>query len=306
MGDNYHITPGFDMRGAAYNEPPRLDVLHRAWFDKWLTGIDNGIEKYGPVTLKQQGGGWTTTTGFPHPGVEYQRMYLSAAPSGTGGHSRRDGSLVAAKPADNARLTVAPGLRSICSRDSAQSTASITGILPFCSTDERFREAEGLTFTSTPVPEEVTISGPIALHLNTVLDATDGYWTTTVNDVAHDGKSTVLTSGQLVVSVREVDDSRSKRSKNGDYTDPVPYIELERHKPLVPGQPTTVDIQVTATEAVLKPGHRLRIDVFASNFPKGQPLGPFFFPSGAKPRHLQLDPSAPSFVNIATSGRSGW
>lgn len=306
MGDNYHITPGFDMRGAAYNEPPRLDVLHRAWFDKWLTGIDNGIEKYGPVTLKQQGGGWTTTTGFPHPGVEYQRMYLSAAPSGTGGHSRRDGSLVAAKPADNARLTVAPGLRSICSRDSAQSTARITGILPFCSTDERFREAEGLTFTSTPVPEEVTISGPIALHLNTVLDATDGYWTTTVNDVAHDGKSTVLTSGQLVVSVREVDDSRSKRSKNGDYTDPVPYIELERHKPLVPGQPTTVDIQVTATEAVLKPGHRLRIDVFASNFPKGQPLGPFFFPSGAKPRHLQLDPSAPSFVNIATSGRSGW
>ena len=55
MGDNYHINVGADFGKPGF--PPRTDVLAHAWYDKWLKGIDNGIEKYGPVTLFQQGGG---------------------------------------------------------------------------------------------------------------------------------------------------------------------------------------------------------------------------------------------------------
>ncbi|MFC9894817.1 CocE/NonD family hydrolase [Nocardia sp. NPDC127579] len=302
MGDTYHLTTGSGM-GAA-GGPPRLDVLQRAWFDKWLKGIDNGIEEFPDVTLWQQGGAWTSTTEFPRPGMEYRRLYLDAAVSGTA-RSVHDGSLSAA-PGPPARLTVAPGLTGLCSRDGATGTAGMTAALDVCAKDNRVNELNGLTFTTAPVVAPTQISGPIAVHLNTVLDATDGYWAVTVNDVAPDGRSTVWTSGQLQASLRAVDESKALRSPNGDYTDPYPILTLASRQPLVPGEPTIVDIGLPATDGILHPGHRLRVDIFALNAPRGLPLRPLLNASDLKPQHLELDPDRPSWVNIPVSGKSGW
>ncbi|WP_194819395.1 CocE/NonD family hydrolase [Nocardia sp. XZ_19_385] len=304
MGNSYHVSAGFDMRGRD-GEPPRIDVLTRAWFDKWLKGIDNGIDRYGPVTMWQQGTGWTTAADFPRPGHTHQRMYLSAAASGTTNTSVHDGSLSAGAPSDTRRLTVAPGLASLCSADAAQGTA---GILVFtgCGKDARVQELQGLTFTSAPVAEPTTISGPIAVHLNTIHDATDGFWTVTVNDVAPDGRSTTLSTGQLMASLRTLDENRSARSANGDYSDPYPIMSLPERLPIVPGQATQLDIGLAPTDAILKPGHRLRVDIFASNYPKGLPIRPFLDATELKPQHLQLDPAAPSYVNVPIAGNPGW
>ncbi|MDG3015781.1 CocE/NonD family hydrolase [Speluncibacter jeojiensis] len=299
MGDTYHLDPGSTM-GQPGN-PPGLDVLQRAWFDHWLKGIDNGIQTYGPITSWQQGNGWTTLERFPRPGMTYHRMYLGAQASGTAPYATHDGSLTPAAVPGTVSLTVAPGLTTLCSRDASQETIGVTAVLDVCGKDSRIAERDALTFTSAPVTAPTEISGPVNLHLNTVLDATDGYWTATLNDVAPDGTSTVLTSGQLTSSLRAVDEAKSSRSANGDYTDPVHILSLASRKPIVPGQPTTLDVGLTATDAVLKPGHRLRVDVFASNFPKGMMLRPLLNESGLKPQHLVLDPSAPSFVNVPLS-----
>ncbi len=308
MGNTYHANSGSE--GGKPGLPPRLDVLQRAWFDKWLKGIDNGIDSYGPVTLRQQGGGWITQGGFgpstpAEESARYRRMYLSANRTGTA-NSVYDGSLTGGPNRDTARLTVAPGLTTLCSNDAAQATAGVLSIINGCAKDSRIAETNALTFTSSPVRSETTISGPIAVRLTTVQDAADGYWTVTVNDVAPDGQSTVLSSGQLMASLRQVDDAHSARSADGDYTDPRPYSSLERRQPTVPGQPTMLDIAVPATQAVLAPGHRLRVDVFAGNFPKGLPILPMLLDTGLKPEHVQLDPNRPSFVNIPVRGDSGW
>ncbi|MFI6868006.1 CocE/NonD family hydrolase [Nocardia sp. NPDC050406] len=307
MGNTYHVSSGADVGGPG--APPRLDVLQRAWFDKWLKGIDNEIDSYGPVTLKQQGGGWITQGGFGDSAPasqqsEYRRMYLSSRPSGTA-DSVYDGSLTS-EGSDFARLSVSPGLTTLCSNDAAQATAGVLSIIDACAKDSRIAETNALTFTSEPVAEATTISGPIALHLETVQDAADGYWTATVNDVAPDGTSTVLTSGQLMASLRQVDESLSSRSANGDYTDPRAFTDLDMREPTVPGEVTTLDIALSGTEAVLQPGHRLRVDVFAGNFPKGLPIMPMLLDTGFKPQHVQLDPNRPSFVNIPVRGRTGW
>ncbi|MFZ2172814.1 MAG: CocE/NonD family hydrolase [Rhodococcus sp. (in: high G+C Gram-positive bacteria)] len=305
MSDNYHINfgGGFGEPGA----PPRLDVLERAWFDKWLGGIDNGIDRYGPVTLYQQGNGWTTTDQFPRAGVDYQRMYLAGTPSGTADHAGYDGSLVAGRPADEARLTVAPGLRGLCSRDGAQGTAGFTVIFgSVCSRDSRFQEAEGLTFSSAPVSAPTALSGPINLHLETVLDAPDGFWAVTLNDVAPDGTSTTLTNGAITASLRAVDDAKSARSASGDYTEPHHYLTLAERKPLVPGEVTAVDINLVPTDAVLAPGHRLRVDVYAGSIPRYLPLGPILADSQLKPQHVQLAPDRPSFLNVPLIGARAW
>ncbi|NNH74735.1 CocE/NonD family hydrolase [Nocardia uniformis] len=308
MGNTYHVSSGADV--GRNGGPPRLDIMQRAWFDKWLKGIDNGVDSYGPVTLKEQGGGWITQGGFGETAPasqrsEYRRMYLSSERSGTA-NSLHDGSLTGDANGDTARLTVAPGLTTLCSNDAAQATAGVLSIIDACAKDSRIAETNALTFTSAPVAEATTISGPIALRLNTVQDAADGYWTATVNDVAPDGTSTVLTSGQLMASLRQVDDSLSSRSANGDYTDPRAYTSLDRRQQTVPGEVTTLDIALSGTQAVLKPGHRLRVDIFAGNFPKGLPIMPMLLDTGLKPQHVQLDPNRPSFVNIPVRGNPGW
>ncbi|MBF6131197.1 CocE/NonD family hydrolase [Nocardia brasiliensis] len=303
VGDGYHISNGNESGKPGM--PPRMDVLQRAWFDKWLKGIDNGIDGFGPVTLKQQGGGWITAPSFPQPGAEHRRMYLSAAASGAGA-GVHDGSLSTQPSPSVDRLTVAPGLTGLCSRDMAQESAGVTSIIDGCSKDARIQELNALTFTSAPVAEPTSISGPIAVRLNTVHDATDGYWNVTVNDVGPDGYSTVLSSGQLVSSLRAIDDARSTRSANGDYTDPVPDLSLDSRQPLVPGEPTAVDISVPGIEAVLQPGHRLRVDVYAGNFPRGLAPMPLVVDSELRPQHLLLDPNQPSFVNIPVRGNPGW
>ncbi|MFI6167306.1 CocE/NonD family hydrolase [Nocardia sp. NPDC051052] len=303
VGDGYHISNGNESGRPGL--PPRMDVLQRAWFDKWLKDIDNGIDQYGPVTVRQQGGGWITSPSFPQPGVDYRRMYLSAAPSGTA-TSVHDGSLFSAPSPAVDQLTVAPGLTGVCSRDMAQESAGATSIIDGCSKDARIQELGGLTFTSAPVAEPTSISGPIAVRLNTVHDATDGYWTVTVNDVAPDGQSSVLSSGQLVSSLRAIDEGRSTRLPNGDYTEPVPDLSLDTRQPTVPGQPTALDISVPGIEAVLQPGHRLRVDVYAGNFPRGLPPMPLLVDSGLRPQHLLLDQNQPSFVNIPLRGNPGW
>lgn len=296
MGNTYHLNSGNESGRPGL--PPRLDVLQRAWFDKWLKGIDNGIDTYGPVTLRQQGGGWITQNGFgpsapAEEASEYRRMYLSANRSGTA-NSVYDGSLTGFANGDTARLTVSPGMTTLCSNDAAQATAGVLSIIDGCAKDSRVAELNALTFTSDPVAEATTISGPIAVRLNTVQDAADGYWVATVNDVAPDGQSTVLSSGQLMASLRQVDEARSTRSANGDYTDPRAYTSLDKREPTVPGEMTTLDLALTATDAVLQPGHRLRVDVFAGNFPKGLPILPMLIDTGLKPQHIQLDPNSPA------------
>lgn len=296
MGNTYHLNPGSGF-GEPGN-PPRLEVLQRAWFDRWLKGIDNGIDTYGPVTSYQQGNGWTTTDQFPRAGMTHQRMYLGDQPSGTSADSLHDGSLTPTAPTGTARLTVAPGLTTLCSRDAAQQTMGLVAVFDACAKDSRSAERNALTFTSAPVDTPTEISGSVNLRLNTVLDTPDGYWSTTLNDVAPDGTSTVITSGQLTTSLRAIDESQSTRSPNGDLTAPFYILSLASLQPVVPGQPTALDIGLTATDAILQPGHRLRVDVFASNLPKGMLLRPLLNASELKPQHLVLDPTAPSFVNV--------
>ncbi|WP_345494575.1 CocE/NonD family hydrolase [Nocardia callitridis] len=310
MGNTYHLTSGNEYGKPGL--PPRLDVLQHAWFDRWLKDIDNGIDNYGPVTLRQQGGGWISTDSFAEPeegtgsdDPEYRRMYLSANHTGTA-TSAYDGALTADATGDTDRLTVGPGLTGVCSNDSSQATMGLLAVFVACGADSRIQETNGLTFTSEPVAEPTTVSGRIAVRLNTVQDAADGYWVTTVNDVAPDGQSSVLSSGQLMASLRDVDEDNSSKSANGDYTDPRPFSSLDHHRPTTPGEATTLDIGLPATEAVLQPGHRLRVDVYAGNFPKGLPILPMLIDTGLQPQHLQLDPEQPSFVNVPIKGNPGW
>ncbi|MFC9473122.1 CocE/NonD family hydrolase [Nocardia sp. NPDC056952] len=296
IGDGYHFTVGSDMGGPG--EPPRINTLQKAWFDKWLKGIDNGIDRYAPATIHSYGNGWVQSDDYPVGGQSYRRLYLNPAPSGTAAHAVRDGSLTTAPGDRRENWTISPGLSTICSRDAAQASVGVLSIFTGCAEDNRLAESNALSFTSSAVSEPTRISGRINVHLNTTTETPDGYFSVMVTDVAPDGTSTVVSSGQLVSTMRRYDPSKSVVAPNGDMIDPFYEIDISKPEPVVPGQPTVLEIGSHATDLVLRPGHRLRVDVFALNLLKGLPTGPSTSVAGFRPETVVLDPSAPSWVNV--------
>ena len=295
MGDSYHVTVTHDMGGV--NQPPRADVLQKAWFDKWLKDVDNGIDNYAPVTVHRKGGGWWQGDTFPEPDQKYQRMYLSSLSSGSAPGSLSDNSLRTSPPKIAARRTVGPGLTTLCSNDTGQ---AMFGLLVFqgCAADNRVAEMNGLTFSSKPVGKSTVVSGPINLHLTTTQDARDAYWSVMVTDVSPDGRSEVISSGQLTTSLRQIDESRSIRTASGDYTAPYYQLDVAQRQLVKPGQVVELDIATHAVSAVLKPGHRLRVDVFALNLIKSMTVGPVTSETRFRPQHVVIDPKRPSYLVV--------
>ncbi len=317
----YHATGGggYGKRDA----PPRIDVLQKAWFDHWLKGIDNGIETYGPIIEKMPNAqGWQRISELPRSGMTNQRLYLRSEASGTAGRVQHDGSLAVQPPAKPDQLTVRVGVNSLCSDITNTQYLGSTAIVMACAQDERRHEVDGLTFTSNPVSVPTVISGPVAVHLNTQHVGTDGFWMAAVTDVAPNGNSLPLSSGWVVSSMRKVDQARSKRGPNGDYTDPIQTIDLLRdHQPVVPGEATTIDFGTYPMDAVLQPGHRLRVSIYSSNYPSAVPPMPMMMGAGLTPppypvrdvvllftpghtfhpQHLNIDPTAPSWISLPAS-----
>ncbi|ADG76990.1 Peptidase S15 OS=Tsukamurella paurometabola (strain ATCC 8368 / DSM / CCUG 35730 / CIP 100753/ JCM 10117 / KCTC 9821 / NBRC 16120 / NCIMB 702349 / NCTC 13040) OX=521096 GN=Tpau_0347 PE=4 SV=1 [Tsukamurella paurometabola] len=295
MGDAAHVTVTNDMGGVG--QPTRADVLQKAWFDKWLKDADNGIDNYAPVTVHRMGGGWWQGDTFPEPEQKYQRMYLSSLPSGTAPTALSDNSLQTSPPKVPARRTVGPGLSTLCSNDTGQ---AMFGLLVFqgCTKDNRVAEMNALTFTSKPVGKPTVISGPINLRLNTTQDAKDAYWSVMVTDVGPDGRSEKISSGQLTTSLRQIDESRSTRTAGGDMVDPYYKLNLADRQLVAPGQVVPLDIGTHAVSAVLKPGHRLRVDVFALNLIKAMTVGPVTAETQFRPQHVLIDPKQPSYLVV--------
>jgi putative CocE/NonD family hydrolase len=295
MGDWYHITAGSGT--GRPGAPPTVDALQRAWFDKWLKDIDNRIDEFGPVTVYRQGGWWNTLPAFPDPVAVSRRLYLSGAVSGTA-ESVYDGSLSGQAPSGSTALTVAPNLATVCSRDTAQQSMGVFSLVEQCAGDARPAETGALTFTTEPFADDVVLSGPVNVHLETILERPDGYWAVSINDVAPDGTSVQLASGQLDAAFRLIEPEKSGYDGAGNLVAPYYQLDLDAREPLEPGVPTPVDVAIPATDALLAAGHRLRLDVWASNLPKGMLLRPYLDESELAPQQVLISADRPSYVTV--------
>nr|WP_245551676.1 CocE/NonD family hydrolase [Gordonia hirsuta] len=305
VADGYHLDPGCDHGGD--HQPPQLDVLERAWFDRWLKGIQNGIDAYGPVTIEQQGGGWSCGPAFPRAEVRAQRLFLNEESSGTAGHTRHDGSLTTRAAARRRSLRTHPDLRGLVSRDASQVFAGIPIVFGRrFSHDATYQEQGALSFTSEPVGAPTQISGAMNLRLNVSTTAHEGIWAVTVNDVAPDGTSTVLTNGALTASNRALDPSRSTYDEQtGALLDAVHYLSRDRRLPVPPDEPVRIDVDLVPTDAVLQPGHRLRVDVYAASLPRYLTIVPDLIKARGRRQQLVLDPNKPSYLTFLSDGELG-
>jgi predicted acyl esterase len=130
-----------------------------------------------------------------------------------------------------------------------------------CWSDERSRQAGALAYTTTPMPRDVTLAGPIDAGLTVRATTRDAELVVAVEDVAPDGSSYPLTGGALLGSHRAVDSRRSWRGPGGGTILPYhPYTRTAR-RDLEPGRPALIEVEVLPTFARIARGHRLRVTI---------------------------------------------
>ncbi|MDX2058051.1 MAG: CocE/NonD family hydrolase [Gemmatimonadales bacterium] len=115
--------------------------------------------------------------------------------------------------------------------------------------DQRPVEArpDVLVYSTAPLEADVRVLGPVQLELWIASSASNTDFTGKLVDVAPDGFAMNLTDGIQRVTHREGD---------------------SRPVPLRPGSPTRITVDLWNTGHVFRRGHRIRLEVSSSNFPR--------------------------------------
>ena len=107
--------------------------------------------------------------------------------------------------------------------------------------------ADVLSYTTEPLHEELEVTGPLSLRLYAATSARDADFVAKLCDVEPDGFSRILAEGVLRARFRE---------------------GFERECAVEPGRPYEYAIDLKATSNVFLPGHRIRLLVTSSSFPR--------------------------------------
>lgn len=120
---------------------------------------------------------------------------------------------------------------------------------PIGSFDQREVEARDdvLVYTAAPLTESLEVTGPVKVVLYAASDAPDTDWTAKLVDVYPDGRAFNLCDGVV----------RARFRTEGE---PPSLIE--------PGAVYRYEIDCWVTSNAFLPGHRIRVDISSSNFPR--------------------------------------
>ena len=197
---------------------------------------------------------WRDAQDWPLPEATVQRMWLHS--SGNANTFAGDGLLsfespAASEPADTFVFDPLDPVQSMGGPARCRRLAGLPGwnAGPY---DQREVEArrDVLCYTSVVLSAPLEVIGPIELVLYAASSALDTDFTAKLVDVWPSGRAENLTDGILRARYRE---------------------SLSEPTPLVPGKTTEFRIAVGPTAHVFLPGHRVRLEVSSSNFPRFDP-----------------------------------
>ncbi|HEX6711750.1 MAG TPA: CocE/NonD family hydrolase, partial [Thermoleophilaceae bacterium] len=228
------------------------------WFDHWLNGANNGVEKFSPVNLYTMGAErWQHLKKWPLPNTDYTPYYLDEG-----------GKLGTAKAAKPGRDTV-PLLpaSSPCSRMTAQWTAGLAS--GPCDTDNSSWEASGLSYTSPPLDKDTELTGLIEATVYAELtSAKDATLVGVLSDVdPASGSSNQISAGFLLASQRALDPKKSWYAPSGELIRPWHPFTRASQEPVTPNDANEYEIEIYPTSQVFKKGHQIRLTIGTANTP---------------------------------------
>ena len=253
-----YTVPTSGQTGDIDFGPEAIIGLHQyllRWFDYWLKDIDTGVMGELPVRLFVMGENrWRDEQEWPLARTHYTRYYLHAeAPANT---RNGGGTLSTFPPGDEP-----PDSYTYDPKDPVATLGGNTLIIPQGVSDQRPVEdrQDVLVYTSEALERDLEVTGPIKVRLFASSSAVDTDFTAKLVDVGPDGYVQNIQDGIIRARYRT---SESEPSL------------------MEPGRVYEFVIDLWATSHLFKRGHRLRVDISSSNFPRfdrnpntGAPLG---------------------------------
>lgn len=218
------------------------------WFDYWLKGIDNGIAAEPRVRYYVMGRNeWRTATDWPLPTMRPTRFYLRS----DGRANSRFGSGALSlepprtEPAD--QFTYDPATP-VPSKGGALCCTGTPDAPPgaFDQSDVEVRN-DVLVYSTPPLDQGIELTGPIEADLYVSSSARDTDFTVKLIDVYPDGTAYNVQEGILRARYRE---------------------GFDREVLMEPGTVYPIRVNVHSTSNYFGPGHRIRVEVSSSNFPR--------------------------------------
>lgn len=282
------------------------------WFDRWLKGIENGVDREQPVRLFVMGGGdsrkdrsgrlshggvWRDAPDWPLPSTRATPYYLHA-----------DGTLSPQSPAasEPSRYTFDP-------RDPVPTIgggiSAAEHIMPAGAYDQRggkrfygckdtlplAARSDVLVFQTPELTEDVEVTGPLTVKLWAATSARDTDFTAKLIDVHPPNPDYPDGFAQNI----------SDSILRGRYRNSRDQAEL-----LEPGTVYEFAIVLYPTSNVFARGHRIRLDISSSNFPRFD-INPNTGGVLGRDRRFELaeqavfhDPERPSHIVLPVQPRS--
>jgi hypothetical protein len=217
---------------------------HLRWYDQRLKGIDTGIDDEPPIRIFAMGENvWRNENEWPLARTRFANFYLHSR--GRANALFGDGELSPEPPGHEPPDTFTYEPQDPVPTLGGQSMF-ITNTGP---KDRRpiERRDDVLVYSIPPLIEDVEVTGPVELTLYAASSAPDTDFTATLVDVHPGGKAIHLCEGIVRTRFRE------------SYEAPA-LIE--------PGSVYAYRISLWETSNVFKAGHRIRLEISSSNFPR--------------------------------------
>ncbi|MHC4538180.1 MAG: CocE/NonD family hydrolase [Planctomycetota bacterium] len=238
-----HRHPGRRRVGAFdFGPDASLDKIGAQirWFDYWLKGVQNGVDKEAPVRIFVMGDNkWRDVQHWPLPRAKKKIFFIIS--EGHANTPRGNGKLVQQKPGQ-------PGTdQYVYDPNDPVPTLfdTMPNLLPIDQRSLADRE-DILVYKTEPLTERVEVTGNPVVELFAATSALDTDWFVRLIDVAPDGLARNVADGVV-----------RARYRNG----------FDRPKLLKPGAVVKYTIRMRPTSNAFLPGHRIRLDVTSSDFP---------------------------------------
>lgn len=255
VGPNNHcqfaaLGPNFRSGDRALGDATLdADGMVHAWFDRWLKGDEARFPESTPhVQYFNMGENrWRSDAQWPPAGARTVRMYLRS--DGAANSLNGNGRLSLDAPplgeaSDRYRYDPMNPVQTIGGGDCCNG-----GLVTAGAFDQRQIEARNdvLVYTSEPMTEPMQVSGFVDAVLRVSSSARDTDFAVKLVDVAPDGTAYIL--GDTIIRARYRDG-------------------FDRPRSLTPGEVATVQPTPITISNTFQPGHRIRVEVTSSNFPK--------------------------------------
>lgn len=255
-GSTFGTYPDHSYPPFASGAPLDVGEEQLRFYARYLRDERNGVDEGPPIRLFVMGSNvWRDENEWPLARTRYTPFYLRAGAPGA--HE-----LTPELPGDEAPDTYVydPNNPAPTVGGSTSMPAMLFGTNsgPL---DQRKVEArpDVLVYTSGPMQEPMEVTGPLKLRLFAATDARDTDFVAKLTDVDPDGGSRLLAEGVLRARYRE---------------------GFEEARLVEPGAVLAYDIDLVATSHVFLNGHRVRLAITSSSFPRfdrnantGNPLG---------------------------------